>query len=58
MCFATGSCEPGVTEFYHAGPEESPSMVGRIGGGSTQVLSDIMGAVDQASYKPTTKSVA
>lgn len=29
--------------------EEGSDMVGRIGGGSTRVLSDVMGAVDQAS---------
>lgn len=30
--------------------EEGRDMVGRKGGGNTRVLSDVMGAVDQASY--------
>lgn len=45
--------------FHHVEPEkEGSKKVGRIGGGSPQVLSDIMGAIEPASSKAKTNSVA
>lgn len=58
-CFTAGSYEFAVIGFHYVEPEEEgSSKVDRIKGGSYQVLSHIMGTVEQASYKARTNSVA